>query len=68
MLREALAKNGYNAEEKYFHEESRRQIDAIQRDPLKIRRLLRAMIQEGGSSSTETRSSSPQTPSQKKVA
>lgn len=68
MLKDALEKNGYNIEEKYFYEESRRQIDALRKDPLKIRRMLRALLRESGETSSKSESKQTSSAPQKKVA
>jgi Mg2+ and Co2+ transporter CorA len=68
MLKDALGRNGYNIEEKYFHEESRRQIEALRKDPLKIRRLLRSLQQQSEETSRKSNNDQASEAPHKKVA
>jgi hypothetical protein len=68
MLKDALSKNGYNLEERYFHDETRRQIEALRKDPLKIRRMLRALANQASEVPGKAGASSAQASPQKKVA
>ncbi len=43
MLRDAMARTGYNQEEHYFFELNQKLKDQLRKDPLRIRRDLRAL-------------------------
>jgi hypothetical protein len=68
MLKDALSKNGYNLEERYFHEESRRLVDALRKDPLKIRRMLHTLAQQSADIPAKAGATSSDTAPKKKVA
>lgn len=68
MLKEALDKAGYSLEEHYFHQENRRLIEDIKRDPLKIPRALRQMAKDSQTSTAKAGATATQAPRPKKAA
>ena len=68
MLKEALDRAGYSQEEHYFHQENRRLIEEIKKDPLKIPRALRDLAKRSDGRSMKAGASASEDVPQKKVA